>query len=236
MYTMCATYNFNVTSPSELTSAPNDTLEGLQTLCPGHPEEKTLLAAIDTQDKERAEASASASAEARASAEAEAKQQELEAKALSTAYGDGADDSGLSTLQSLCAAPMFDYGDNEYLAPDDLSESQVAEVRGAMILCPDHKDIKAMRSNLKEAERKNTERANGARFTSGDYRVGKDIKPGTYVVESDEAFDGCYWSRLNKNGDIIDNNFINSGFRAQVTIRATDYSFSTERCGEWVRQ
>lgn len=70
-------------------------------------------------------------------------------------------------------------------------------------------------------------------FGSGTYRVGTDIEPGTYAVESASAFSGCYWERTDASGEIIDNNFINSGFRAEVTIASSDYSFHTERCGTW---
>ena len=42
--------------------------------------------------------------------------------------------------------------------------------------------------------------------------------------------------RLDSSGEIIDNNFINSGFRAEVSIKSSDYSFTAEGCGEWVKQ
>lgn len=60
--------------------------------------------------------------------------------------------------------------------------------------------------------------------------VGKEIKPGTYFVTD---ADGCYWERTNRNGATIDNYFTNGARRVQVTIRSSDYSFNSERCGEW---
>ncbi|MEW1990040.1 hypothetical protein AB0365_15485, partial [Brevibacterium casei] len=63
-----------------------------------------------------------------------------------------------------------------------------------------------------------------------------DIQPGTYVAESETPFENCYWERLDSSGEIIDNNFINSGFRAEVSIKSSDYSFTAEGCGEWVKQ
>src|SRR5699024_12264057 len=87
-----------------------------------------------------------------------------------------------------------------------------------------------------EPEQAQAQRDQGERFGNGTYRVGEDIQPGTYVVEVGEAFDGCYWQRLDASGNTIDNNFISSGFRAEVTIAASDHSFNTKRCGEWVKQ
>lgn len=73
-------------------------------------------------------------------------------------------------------------------------------------------------------------------FGPGTYRVGTMIEPGTYVSESDTPREGCYWERTDAAGNIIDNNFISSSFRAEVTIMAGDYSFTSERCGRWVKQ
>ncbi|MGW5240689.1 hypothetical protein ACWEOW_17305 [Monashia sp. NPDC004114] len=76
------------------------------------------------------------------------------------------------------------------------------------------------------------EQSNGTRFGAGTFLVGKEIKPGTYFVTD---VDGCYWERQNRNGETIDNDFINQARRVQVRIRSTDYAFSSERCGEWAR-
>ncbi|MBM0239972.1 hypothetical protein JNW88_27820 [Micromonospora sp. ATA32] len=72
--------------------------------------------------------------------------------------------------------------------------------------------------------------AQGRLFGSGTFRVGKEIKPGTYVTTD---VDGCYWERQNSSGNTIDNYFTNGARRVQVTIRSSDYAFSSERCGEW---
>ena len=70
----------------------------------------------------------------------------------------------------------------------------------------------------------------GRQFDDGLYRVGKDIKPGTYYTTD---VDGCYWERQNRNGGTIDNGFVISAKRVQVTIRSGDYAFMSEDCGTW---
>jgi hypothetical protein len=154
---------------------------------------------------------------------------EAELEALETAEYE---DRSLSTLYGMCAESHL--GDHEATKP--WSEGQLKELKGALILCPDHPERDIMKDRTAEAVQAETEREQGQRFGNGTYRVGDDIQPGTYVVEVDEAFDGCYWQRLDASGNTIDNNFISSGFRAQVTIAASDHSFSSERCGEWVKQ
>ena len=89
---------------------------------------------------------------------------------------------------------------------------------------------------MKKGEVKENAREDGKIFNSGTYKVGADIQPGTYVAESETPFENCYWERLDSSGEIIDNNFINSGFRAEVSIKSSDYSFTAEGCGEWVKQ
>lgn len=154
---------------------------------------------------------------------------DTELEALGTAEYD---DRSLSTLYGMCAESHL--GDHEAKKP--WSEGQLKELNGALILCPDHPEREIMEDRTAEASQAEIEREQGERFGNGTYRVGEDIQPGTYVVEVDEPFDGCYWQRLDAAGDTIENNFINSGYRAEVTIAASDYSFNSERCGEWVKQ
>lgn len=65
----------------------------------------------------------------------------------------------------------------------------------------------------------------------GSHTVGTDVEPGTYVVFDVE---GCYWERLDANGEIIDNNFVSAAPRVQATIRPGDFAFNSEGCGRWV--
>lgn len=142
------------------------------------------------------------------------------------------DEDSVTTLYGICAEA--DLGDLTEHLP--WSSSQIEEAEGALVLCPDHPDRKTVAERMERGDEEEQARERGEIFADGDYIVGDDIQPGTYVAESDEPFDGCYWSRLDSAGNIIQNNFINSGFRVEVIISASDYSFSTERCGEWRKQ
>jgi hypothetical protein len=70
-------------------------------------------------------------------------------------------------------------------------------------------------------------------FGDGKYRVGQDIRPGTYRAAHPSG--GCYWERLRgfsgEFGDIIANNF--TGAPDVVTIAPSDFGFSSEGCGTW---
>jgi hypothetical protein len=67
----------------------------------------------------------------------------------------------------------------------------------------------------------------------GTHRVGQDVAPGTYVAN--HRVDGCYWERQDPTGNIIDNNFVGSALRVEVTVRASDFGFQSEDCGPWIR-
>jgi hypothetical protein len=73
---------------------------------------------------------------------------------------------------------------------------------------------------------------------SGTYTVSDEIseetiQPGTYFVTEPE---NCYWERLDSKGETIANNFIIAAPRAEVTIKASDYAFTSEgSCGGWRR-
>lgn len=120
---------------------------------------------------------------------------------------------------------------NPTFAPND---AQIREINGWLILCPTHPEAPQLQAAVQRGTEINAQRARGERFYGGTFRVGVEIPPGTYVIEKVSA--GCYWERLDATGEIIDNNFIGGETRAQVTIRASDYSFHSEGCGEWVKQ
>jgi len=63
----------------------------------------------------------------------------------------------------------------------------------------------------------------------GFYLVGSDIQTGRW--ESTGTGVGCYWERLDVNGDIIDNHFGEAG--GAVTVQASDYEIHFEDCGTW---
>ncbi|GIJ27406.1 hypothetical protein Vqi01_25680 [Micromonospora qiuiae] len=138
------------------------------------------------------------------------------------------DEEDISTLYRICAEVD---PDDVYAEPGfSASESQISEINGALTLCPKHPYAKKWRGAAKRGQHDIELEAQGRLFGSGTFRVGKEIKPGTYVTHD---VDGCYWERQNRSGNIIDNYFTNRARRVQVTIRSSDYAFSSQRCGEW---
>jgi len=148
--------------------------------------------------------------------------------ALTLAYGADAESSSIGFLYAICA--QSGSGAWSYLE-DAGSSEQIAEIKGALLICPDHPDRKLLRRLIRNAQAKIALQESGRIFDDGTYLVGKEIQPGTYYVSGD--IEGCYWERTNRNGETIDNYFTNSARRVQATIRRSDYSFSSENCGEW---
>ena len=70
--------------------------------------------------------------------------------------------------------------------------------------------------------------APAAAFRDGQHIVGRDIQPGTYRASA--VSDICYWERKDQAGDVIAN-----AFGAVATIRSSDYTFQSNRCGTWSR-
>ncbi|BCJ71204.1 hypothetical protein CS0771_07480 [Catellatospora sp. IY07-71] len=134
-------------------------------------------------------------------------------------------DPDLTDLSDLYFACATIYPGGDYAGSAEMALASANEIRAALILCPKHP--RASQWKLVAA---------GKIFSDGTYLVGKEIKPGTYVIQlgADEGtIHDCYWERTNKSGNIIDNNFILSAKRAQVTIRSSDYSFHSKDCGTW---
>ncbi|MGW0394383.1 hypothetical protein ACWDYJ_26545 [Streptomyces sp. NPDC003042] len=150
-----------------------------------------------------------------------------EERAVETAYGTAGKSGSLGTLYGMCAQNAPDsWG---YLATAG-SVEQVQEVTGALTLCPDHPQKEMITKLLAGAEKQNKLRSEGKIFGSGVLLVGTEVQAGTYYTTDVK---GCYWERADSNGEIIDNYFTNAAKRVQVTIRAGDYSFNSEHCGEW---
>jgi hypothetical protein len=59
-----------------------------------------------------------------------------------------------------------------------------------------------------------------------------EISAGTW--ESQGIDDFCYWERLDRNQNIIDNYLGQAG--GSATIQPIDYEFHASDCGEWVKQ
>ncbi|MEV0154256.1 hypothetical protein AB0H57_11015 [Micromonospora sp. NPDC050686] len=149
----------------------------------------------------------------------------IEKTALKTAQYDEGD---IAVLYEMCGEidPDDAYAESGFAA----SAEQIPEIKAALVLCPTHPYAKRWKQAIKRGQVDVDLAAQGRLFGEGTFRVGKEIKPGTYVVTD---VDSCYWERQDSNGEIIDNYFTNGARRVQVTIRSSDYAFSSQRCGEW---
>lgn len=147
------------------------------------------------------------------------------------------DPNDITTLAELCVDVNNDYvlssGTYEDAENYEDGSGPVKEASAMLVLCPNFPKAKWVRARIAETKRALVARKNGTRFDDDVYRINKEIKPETYVAHPSAK--GCYWERLNKKGGIIANNFVNAATRVQVTIRSTDYSFNSERCGTWQR-
>jgi hypothetical protein len=141
------------------------------------------------------------------------------------------------------------------LATTDPVDGYWSSAYAALSLCPDHPDaativaradagmaaentaaaLAAEEAALAQqtVDQRNAEIAAGTRITSGIYRVGEAVQPGTFVSEG--QFANCYWERRDAAGSIIENGFAVSALRVEVTIDPSDFSFYSERCGEWMK-
>lgn len=98
----------------------------------------------------------------------------------------------------------------------------------AMDLCPGHPFREEFIAAFEELK---IYQANFVRpISSGTYRIGKKVKPGTYVSSGNN--DACYWELTDAQGNIIDNH-ISNGPRQVVTIPETAYAFYTNGCELW---
>lgn len=149
----------------------------------------------------------------------------IELEALRASGYDGDD---IGTLFEICG--QVDPHDVYLEKGFAMSPEQIKEMTGAIKICPDHPHAKAWRTAMKLGQADADLEAQGRMFGDGTYRVGKEIKAGTYVTRD---VDGCYWERQNGSGETIANYFTNSAKRVVVTIRSSDYAFSTEGCGTW---
>ncbi|MFE0516123.1 hypothetical protein [Streptomyces sp. NPDC058964] len=68
----------------------------------------------------------------------------------------------------------------------------------------------------------------------GDFRVGSDVKPGTYRT-SGNADDMCYWERAKDASGEMDSLLANDNVSgtSYVTIKATDKLFKSSGCKDW---
>ena len=144
------------------------------------------------------------------------------------AKGDSSSDP-LPYIFAVCA----EIGAGAWNDETELTGTVPFHAGAAIRLCPDAPNVDHVAALVAAAEQDQAWSESGQMFYGGSFKVGEDIAPGSYYAESDDGFDGCYWERLDSAGNIIDNNFISGGFRAQVYIDASDYSFSSDGCGAW---
>lgn len=69
----------------------------------------------------------------------------------------------------------------------------------------------------------------------GSYLVGDDVKPGTYK-STHPGFENCYWEVSDKNGNIINNNWVIEGTSMIAVIPKSAYIFETHGCGTFYKQ
>lgn len=135
----------------------------------------------------------------------------------------------LKGLYGICMRPSI-YNDSM----TSLSESQLAEAKGVLALCPKFEDAERLQQLITAGEADRQLEASGQKFAGGTYRIGSDIQPGTYYSEWSRAegnFDSCYWELLDSAGNIIDNNFVSGALRVEITVPADAYSLSVQACG-----
>ena len=137
------------------------------------------------------------------------------------------DPASIITLYGICAEvdPTDVYTSGEHSA----SPEQISELTGVLTLCPGHPLAAELRANIERGQVEADFEASGQLIGSGTYLVGDEIQPGTYYVEGE--IEDCYWERQDGAGEIIDNNFVNSARRVEVTIRFSDYACHSEGCG-----
>lgn len=71
-------------------------------------------------------------------------------------------------------------------------------------------------------------------FPDGNYVVGVEIEPGTYVTTGSPT--DCYWERVDQDGRTIENDFVVAAPQVRVTVASTDAGFTSDGCGSWERE
>ncbi len=134
----------------------------------------------------------------------------------------------LDTLYSMCMETQ--------VYPEimtSLSAAQIPEANGMLTLCPEHDDAARVQELIDAGIADQELEAAGQLFGPGTFRIGAEIQPGRYYSERSDGstFEGCYWEVTDSAGNIVDNNFVTSAFRAEVSIPSSGYSFTSESCG-----
>lgn len=122
----------------------------------------------------------------------------------------------------------------------DVRAQAVAEADGRAedaeaALETEREKLKEREAELKEREAAvaSTERQAAANSFEGDgtYIVGEDVRPGTYKSSGGH---GCYWARLDRDEEIIDNNL--SDGPAVLTIKSSDAQVRVSGCAAFQKR
>lgn len=120
-----------------------------------------------------------------------------------------------------------------------VNAKQANEALAALILCPNHPDADKIRQNAQNAIQKDQQeqakKHNGEILDDGTYTVGTQIQPGTWKT-STERVENCYWELRDGDGNIQNNDFIESAPNVTVEIPSTAASFTSKSCGTWTKQ
>jgi hypothetical protein len=149
---------------------------------------------------------------------------------MALAFGDDGGRDDLAYLYFLCkksSPKSLSYLESgRYVKP-------LRAAQAASILCPQWELAEQVAGYVQRARTLRRLKQEGRIFSDGSYRVGDDIRPGAYYV-TDPHNKGCSWSRRNKNGFTLDKHAYPYGSREiRLTIFRTDYSFTSDGCGEW---
>ncbi len=145
-----------------------------------------------------------------------------EEKAATAVAGSTSPDSA-KYLYALCARTAGHYF-NGTLGP-----GQAQEIKGALVLCPDHPKRAELEANVASNDSLAADRANGKLVSTGKYLIGKDIQPGTWQSQGEKVED-CYWETSDAEGNIIANNFISVAPKFTITVPATASGFTVNGC------
>jgi hypothetical protein len=116
-----------------------------------------------------------------------------------------------------------------------LNSGQAEDAKTMLMLCPNHPNAAAIRKRMAAAGVQAEEVKNGEAISDGIWRVGRDVKPGTYTVKTDPEGLECEWGRFDSKDDLLSGGSA-SGSKSKTitaTIDSSDYEFATHNCGVW---
>ncbi len=115
-------------------------------------------------------------------------------------------------------------------AAEEEAEEILARAEGRMAALDEREaDLDDRAADLDVAE----ERAEESTFGSGMWVVGDDVLAGQYRAV--DALQGCYWARLQSDGDSIINNHFSGEPGPVVATMNEGELFETSGCGQWQR-